>query len=361
MILSATGTLVFLSALATGTSDAMIRNSVGLYSGHISGFNLDRKISVNLLFNKKVKSVLKRDLCTGFLSRGEKVKGVQFTGIVPDDEKINTGLWKKTMEGEFLTTHGKGIYIGVSTANFLDAKVGDKIFFSTHKGETKKAYTVNGIFKTGLTEFDNNKVFCNIDNLPLKTDKWNAAVFLKEASDVAEVIQVYRKFTPDKEKFSAWYEIMPDLKQLVDMNKICMGILTIIVFIIVSMGVSCAFMIFILKNLREYGIMKVMGLSSIETVFLIFAEVFIMIFFAATTGVVIGMFAVKIVAGTGIDISSLTSHNRYFIISGVIYPRLTSADLLFPPLMSLLFCILAAIWPAYTVSTSKIAKVIRTI
>lgn len=40
MVVTAVSTLIFLSALAVGINDAMVRNSVSLYSGHISGFGL---------------------------------------------------------------------------------------------------------------------------------------------------------------------------------------------------------------------------------------------------------------------------------------------------------------------------------
>ena len=40
MVVTAVATLIFLSALAVGVNDAMIRNTVELYGGHISGFNL---------------------------------------------------------------------------------------------------------------------------------------------------------------------------------------------------------------------------------------------------------------------------------------------------------------------------------
>ena len=44
MILSAVTALVFLSALAVGTNDAMIRNSVRLFSGHITAEDLTHVI-----------------------------------------------------------------------------------------------------------------------------------------------------------------------------------------------------------------------------------------------------------------------------------------------------------------------------
>ena len=77
-----------------------------------------------------------------------------------------------------------------------------------------------------------------------------------------------------------------------------------------------------------------------------------MIFFAATIGVLTGVLVVYAFSGPGIEISAFTSHNKYFLISGEIFPRLTIESLLYPPLISLIICMLAAIWPAYTVSTN---------
>ena len=43
MVFTAVTALVFLSSLAVGTNDAMIRNSVGLFAGHISGQDLPQR------------------------------------------------------------------------------------------------------------------------------------------------------------------------------------------------------------------------------------------------------------------------------------------------------------------------------
>ena len=40
MVVTAVATLIFLSALAVGVKDAMLRNTVGLFSGHVTGYDL---------------------------------------------------------------------------------------------------------------------------------------------------------------------------------------------------------------------------------------------------------------------------------------------------------------------------------
>jgi ABC-type lipoprotein release transport system permease subunit len=359
MIFSAVATMVFLSALATGTNDAMIRNSVGLFTGHIIASNIYNKIPIKSFHGKEVKAVLKRQIVYGLLTYGSTIKSVQLTGVNPEDEVKYTGLWKKVIRGDYLKGTNNEIVLGFDTAAFLKVKVGDRVTFSANN-MVKKEYSVKGIFKTGLSTFDNEIVFCVYAGLPEKPKSWSAAIFLKEGSEVESVIKTFKSRLLGGD-FLSWKQMMPDLKQLIDLNNICMGLLNAIVFTIVSIGISCAFMIFVLKNLNEYGIMKTMGLSTAETIFLIINEVFMMIFFAATIGVLTGALLVYALSGPGIDISAFTSHNKYFIISGEIFPRLTIESLLYPPLMSLIICMLAAIWPAYTVSTNKITKVLKSL
>jgi ABC-type lipoprotein release transport system permease subunit len=154
---------------------------------------------------------------------------------------------------------------------------------------------------------------------------------------------------------------MPDLKQLIDLNYVSMSLVTILVFGVVSIGIACAFAIFIMRNLREYGIMKAMGVTPLETMGLIFLEVVLMNTVASLAGMLGGAATVVAVAGTGIDLGAFTSHNPYFAVSGIIYPRLTAYALFTPPGLAFVFSLLAAVWPAVIVIRKQTAAIIRSI
>ena len=47
---------------------------------------------------------------------------------------------------------------------------------------------------------------------------------------------------------------MPDLSQLIDLNHVAMNLVTLIVFGMVSIVISCAFAVFILKTLGNTGL-----------------------------------------------------------------------------------------------------------
>jgi len=92
---------------------------------------------------------------------------------------------------------------------------------------------------------------------------------------------------------------------------------------------------------------------------LIVMEIMLMNCAASMAGIAAGVIAVLIVGTVGIDLTAFTSYNRYFAVSGVIYPRLTSFSLWSPPALALVFSLAAALWPALLVARKKAADILR--
>ncbi len=359
MVVAAVSALIFLASLDVGVNDAMIRNSVGMFSGHISGFSIPQSVNPEDLKTKGVKAVLKRVYIPGTISRGKKTEAVNLSGIAPEKEKEHTALLKKKIKGEFVNSGENGIYLSRVMSERLDADPGSELIFKAGYSDETVTLKVKGIYSTGLSELDNNTAFCPVDILPESMImSWSAGIFLDDGVDPDAITVEYRNKFSDL-KFMTWKELMPDLLQLIDLNYMSMNIVMFIVFGVVSIGIACAFAIFILKNMREYGIIKSMGVTPAETAYLIMAEIFIINAAASLAGVVTGLAAAALVSGSGIDLTSFTSHNRYFAVSGIIYPRLTFYSLVLPPLISMVFSLVAGIWPALIVSRKKAVQILR--
>lgn len=361
MVVSAVAVLIFLSALAEGINDAMIRNSVSLFSGHIAGTDIPDTITVDDLRVKGVATVLKRFVAGGIFKHNGRLETLALFAVDPAKEKESTALWKKTVAGEYLSSSPDStlpeIYISQVIADHLEVAPGDSVQFRTTLDAPAVTFIVAGTYKTGIDRLDRGLAFCSQNAGVNFAGTWQAAVFLQDGYDAAAV----SKKLPGAANPKPWSVLMPDLKQLIDLNYVSMSMVTILVFGVVAIGIACAFTIFILRNLREYGIMKVMGVTPVETMSLIFLEVVLMNAVASVVGVAGGVAAVYAVAGPGIDLGAFTSHNQYFAVSGVIYPRLTTYALLTPPVLAFLFSLLAAIWPAIIVIRKQTASIIRSI
>lgn len=360
MILTAVASLIFLSSLSVGVKDAMIRNSVGLYSGHISGFALPASLGRESLLGEGVANVLKRISIPGIISYRDRLETVTMIGVQPSEEKKSTAIPAKTIKGRYLQNGKREIFLSQPMAGNLNIGVGDTLLFSPRTGALPVPLTVSGVYESGIDQLDRGIAFFPIGVIPVKVDNWSAAVFLNEGADVELVKNEYRRKLSDSYQFKSWGEMMPDLQQLIDLENISMGIVTILVFGVVSLGIACAFVIFILKNLREYGVMKAMGVTPWELTLLIVTEVILMNLVASFIGIIIGVLAVFLVVKMGgIDLTTFTSHNRYFAVSGVIFPRLSIFSLCTPPVLALLCGLGSSIWPAVLVARKKAADVLR--
>lgn len=359
MIFTAVTALVFLSSLATGVNDAMIRNSLGLYTGHISGENLPPALTPETLRVDGVIGVLRRCAMPGMLSAGRRLVPVTLVAVAPEAEAAMTGLPRKVIDGHYLAPASDQILLSAYLAEQLGVTTGSSLFFVDGRAQREYGFTVCGIYRTEVDRLDYGVAFvaeraCDVDR-----ESWQAAIFLDAGVPPERVTAQLGKRVPGDAVFQSWLDRMPDLRQLIDLNRISMNLVTILVFSVVAMGVACAFVVFVLKNLREYGIMRSMGVTVGDVACLIGAEILVLSLLAALGGVLAGVLIVAIVAHSGIDLTVFTSHNRYFTLSGIIYPRATAYALAIPPLMAVGFSLLAAIWPIALIGRKKVADILR--
>jgi ABC-type lipoprotein release transport system permease subunit len=358
MVVAAVSSLIFLSSFAVGVNDAMVRNSVGLFSGHISVAGLPPGIKPEDLKINGVTHVLKRIHAAGVISFGNRIEAINMIGVDPVSERAATAIAKKIIHGRDIRDGAPEILVSSATAERLGVSAGDMLGFSSDLLEKSVNLKVSGIYKTGIASLDAGVAFCPFSALPAIDSSWNAAVFLQDNIEPETIVSRYRERL-GKCRVTSWKESMPDLVQLIDLNYVSMSIVIILVFGVVSLGISCAFVVFIFKSLREYGILKAMGVNSTEVSFLIITEIILINMAACLGGVILGVAAVCFFSGRGIDLSVWTSHNQYFAVSGEIFPRLTAYSLIGPPAASMLFGLIAAIWPAALVARKKAVDILR--
>jgi ABC-type lipoprotein release transport system permease subunit len=374
MIGIAVAALVFVSAVATGVNDCMIQNATGLYSGQMSGTELPAALSPEDLEIPGVSKVLQRYLIPGMISSPEGQAGpagetaaassvtdlpLTLVALDPEPEKKTCAFWKKIIAGSYPAPEKDDILISRQTATVLSVQPGNLLLFRF--GSLEKQFRVAGIFATGIPAMDQGLAFCPRTAIPVLPETWSAAVFLMPGVSETRIRSDWAEKGIDPSRFQTWQEAMPDLTQLIDLNRISMGFVNVLVLGVVAFATAAAFAISIISRIREYGIMKIMGITPGETVLLIFSQVILLNLMAASAGILLGAAVTAFAAGTGIDLSGFTSHNQYFVVSGVIVPRLTLFSLLLPPGLALFFCLAAAAWPVLIVVRQQPARILRSI
>jgi len=359
MVLLSVAILIFLSSLAVGINDAMVKNSVSLYSGHIAGFDLGADLAPERLEVDGVDAVVKRIENRGLLQQDDRFEPVTLVASDPAEEVANTALWRKISAGSYPQAGKAEILLSEYLSERLGLGIGEPVQFRRGLDSPPTTFRVTGVYRTGIDKLDRSLAFCPPAILPGDNPRWSAAIFLLDGIEAEDIVQHYQERFGVAAEFKSWHELMPDLRQLIDLNYVSMSIVTFIVFGLVAVGVSSAFVIFILKNLREYGIVKSMGVTPFEIGLLIALEVGMMNLVACVGGVALGVVASQVTSTIGIDLTAFTSHNRYFAVSGVVIPRLTPYSLWVPPAAALIFGLAASIWPTMLVVRGRTADILR--
>lgn len=105
---------------------------------------------------------------------GDRLSGAGLRGIEPglENEVSNVAQVMQTGELDSLSPGAFGIVLGVELARELGARVGDRVMVSLAEGivtplgvmPTSKRFTVSGIYRVGMYEFDRRLAFINLED-----------------------------------------------------------------------------------------------------------------------------------------------------------------------------------------------------
>lgn len=366
-ILVGTAVLVLLHGITVGINDTMVLNTTALHYGHayleVPPGGPDPELIVRKISeNEFVNAVLLRYRFASLVRKGGASVPVIFYAVKPGEESTRTAIAKRITEGAYPSGGKKEVLLGSRIAEELGVKPGDKVSIIESSGRFLKGFTVSGIYRTEIDRFDRGISFLPADALEgdlkrvLPTE---LAVFYKPGTDTKAATKQLNRGMPGGLVVKSWDRLMPDLVQLIELNEVSMKLIMVLVFLLVGFGISNTFILTIVERFREFGILKAMGTTPGELVLLIFLESFMVCATATVAGLALGWLLTGITAHYGIDLSSFTSHNRYFVMSGIVRPRMTFAGLYWPFVMALVVSLVSSYLPARVAARKITAETLR--
>lgn len=304
-------------------------------------------------------------LKVGIVKSKSELEAIILKGV--DQDYDWTFLQEYMQEGEFIqfsdSTMSRDIMISRQTANRLNVTLGDRfeVYFLTPSGaQLQRRFTVVGIYKTGLEEYD--RVFALVDIrqvqrlLQWKEDEVSGfEVVLEDLDDIEAMdVHIYNNILPAnltsesiRRKFREIFEWL----DLQDVNEVVILGLMIIVAII---NMMTALLILILDRTNMIGTLKAMGSSNwmIQQVFLYYAAYII----------VIGLFWGNLI---GIGLSVLQDKFGFIQLSEEnYYLSVAPIELEFWPIFllnlgTLLVTVFFLVLPSYLVTSISPVKAIR--
>ena len=362
--------LVFLGAVMTGVNDTMIKNALTLHTGYIvvegGGENysdaLKKADREKQLITEKTgeKDILTRISIPAIIMSGENSAPVFLTCIKPDEEKKITPIHSKVREGKYLEDSENSILISSTLSEKTGAKTGDtvKIFSPI----LNYSASVSGIYSTGIESFDTAMIFTDANNIRTFIKgkiQYQLSIFLENSDILKNKINEIRQYT---ESVKGWDEKLPDIYQLVKLNRLAMYIMIFLVILIIGFSVANTLVTSVIERKKTFSILKALGSGEKEIALAIFSESLILTALSGIAGTAAGIFAVYITTLLGgIDLSTYTSFNPNFAINSIIIPRITPEMTLFPVVMALASGTAASLIPAVKTAKQKVVSGMRNI
>jgi putative ABC transport system permease protein len=372
----ATVLLVFMLSFQFGSYETMINTSVKISTGHlqVQAEKYQEKKSIRFVIPDpraiaaivdqipEVAAYTFRGQAFALISSKDRTYGVVVTGIDPQKEATVSRIKKLVQAGNYLTADDVNqALVGNLLAKNLRVSIGDELTLLGQGRDGSIGATVlqvKGIFRSGIDEFDRSAM-----QIPLSTFQdifsmegavHEVVVIGKSLSDVprikAQLKAALAAFPNGKAlKILDWQELMPGLRQAIEMDLVSGLIFYGLLIIVVAFSILNTFLMAIFERTKEFGVMMAVGTTPRRLTKILLIESMSMTLIGIITGICIGIGITYYFQIHGIDFSGGSELLSQFGITGRMYPKLSLLSVSIGPFMVLFFTLFAALYPALKV------------
>ncbi len=295
--------------------------------------------------------------------------GVAVRGVEPEMLKAVTSLDSILYEGSFFEKRDDGlpgIVVGLFLKDNLALQIGDTVtlispsgLFSGFSLPRTLRFRVDGIFETGLMEYDN--LYCyipleaaqglfnmmgEVTGIDVKLDNLYLADQVK--LELIEMLGPY-PFHP-----FTWFEMKPNLYNWMKIEKWMMFIVLSLIIMVAAFNITSSLIMMVLEKKRDIGILKSMGATANNIKRIFTFEGLVVGFIGGTVGLLIGF----IVCFLQYKYHFLNLPGDVYIIN--FFPILIKPlDFLLVWLAAIALSLLAAYYPALWAAKLHPAEAIR--
>ena len=332
-------------------------------------FKLTNKIKNDLENIKQISGYAERVQAAGLISYKENSQGTAILGVSPELEKNVSTLLEKINQGRFFDSDTSlEIVLGSTLLEKLNATVGENVVllaqgFDGSMGNLK--FKIIGTVKLGVPELDAMAAFIPLTTAQELVSLYNrinvAAIKIDDLKNVNSVEKTLEeKITDEKIAILPWNNVVPDLKQSIDLDNISGIFMLIILVIIVSFGILNTILMSVTERFNEFGVCLAVGMPNSKLVLTIIFETLLIIFVGLLIGNVFSYGLVSYLNSNPVIISG--EYAEMYELYGFvpkIQPSLNISTFINPTIVILLTSLVTAIYPITKVIKLEALKGIR--
>ncbi len=372
----------FVTSMQEGTYSKMIDNVVKFYSGYLQIQNKEYKEykTINESFDyeigkfkfldslKNVIGYTQRLEYFTLFSTGENTRGGPIIGIDPykENKLTNISFWVK--EGEYLEENDNGILLGENIVKSLKAKIGDTIILISqgyHGASAAGLFYLKGIIKYPNPQL-NNIAFIEINKAQeffSADDKVTSLViFIDNNKKLNESKNEIQKKIKNFETLAVltWEEMQPELKQMIESDKVTNAIMKIIFYIVAGFGILGTIIMMMEERKKEFAIMMALGLKKIHLIFLLSIETIYIALIGIIFGLIVSFPVISFLTFNPVKLTGeLEKAYEMFGMEPFLFFSIDFPVFAFQIITVLLIVIFIILYPAFVIAKSNIIKILK--
>lgn len=305
----------------------------------------------------------------GLAAAGFTSAGVQLRGVNLKNESTVTEIHNHLMDGRWLIDDDPmGVVIGRKLARTLGVKIGDEIIIigqATDGSTANDLFKVRGILKAIGDEVDRAGFF-------MTEEAFRELMVLPEGAHEIAVMRPDRSLDLEvaKEKVASiakgyetmtWRQLEPFIARILDLADAQTIIMILITYVAVAMVILNAMLMSVFERIREFGVMKAVGVTPWQLIRLVYAETMIQVIVASIISLASGWSISSYFQKNGIDLSAVAGNTSF---GGVAFDPIwkayvTTKSLTLPIVFLFIIAGLAVIYPAIKAAVIQPVKAIH--
>ena len=368
--------------LAMGEYEDIIRMGVRTGSGHVAvyrkGYLEERRFNLHFPLGPWVDSlkglsgvegVFPRLYVPGLARSFRASRAALIIGASSEDLATHPFL-QKGLSGDL--PRGRRAVVGRALAEALGLRPGRKfvVVVQDFGGElTSVLLRVSGIVETGVPEMDGGAVFMEREAFAaLLGDRRRAhevAVVARKGVRTRDLLARVRALIRDPDLEAVrWEKAMPELKSGIALDHTNLLLMNVLIFLIVSVGSLNVMFMSALERMREWGILRALGMRRRTVIRLVLIEGMLLGGVGMVAGSLLTVITTLITGHTGVDFRWLMGESSSVSFAGiawepVIYPRMHWGILVLYNLAMVLLSLLGSVLPARWAASLKPAEALR--
>jgi ABC-type lipoprotein release transport system permease subunit len=353
--------------------DSAIANLTGhikvLAPGYLDDPNIDKSFALEDAWQPEIPAAdiegwAPRIRIPAVIMSERETRGVQFVGVDPDREGISF-LGEVAIIGEGLTDAADSrVLIGVELARQLETEVGRRLVLITQglDGRNREAgFRIAGLYDADGTSLEKQFVFVGVEALQ---DLVEAEVVTEVSIKLADEEQENLVKDSLTEFFQGlqvmdWQELEPQAAAMFIYVESAIFIWFLVIMGALIFGLVNTLITAVMERVREFGMLRAVGMKPGSVILQVVLESTLIMLAGVSLGLVVGVLLATQWLGDGIDLTQWAQGVELAGIRSVLTPKVLPQDLVLVTVLSLIFGVIAALYPAWRAVKIKPLEALR--